>query len=52
MGMANMYGNDKHTNHNSDNPRGDGKGMQMRRDILPELQLYWEYFLLKLSGDV
>ena len=46
-GNDKTYGNDKHPIHNSDNPQGDGKRMQMRRDILRELQLYWEYFISK-----
>lgn len=45
-----MYGNDTYPIQNSDNPLADGEGMQLRRDILRGLQLYWEYF--KLGSDM
>lgn len=45
-----MYGNDTYPIQNSDNPLADAEGMQLRRDILRALQLYWEYF--KLGSDM
>lgn len=36
-----MYGEDKYPVQDSNNPFGDGQEIQVRRDILRGLQLYW-----------